>query len=52
MMIQAGLYSKGTDEGIDASIDAFPKLDSFLTQDEIGNANASFERLAACLESN
>ncbi|MGH1330245.1 MAG: FliI/YscN family ATPase [Paracoccaceae bacterium] len=51
MMIQAGLYSKGTDEAIDASIDAFPKLDKFLTQDEIGNTNASFERLAECLES-
>lgn len=50
MMIQAGLYSKGTDEGIDASIEAFPKLDKFLTQDEIGNTNASFERLAVCLE--
>lgn len=49
MMIQAGLYSKGTDEGIDASIDAFPKLDRFLTQDETNNTNASFERLAACL---
>ncbi|MGC8201114.1 FliI/YscN family ATPase [Aliiroseovarius sp. PTFE2010] len=51
MMIQAGLYSKGSDPTIDASIDAWPKLDAFLTEDEIEGTDASFERLAACLSS-
>ncbi len=51
MMIQAGLYSKGSDPAIDASIDSWPKLDAFLTEDETEGTDASFERLAACLSS-
>ena len=49
MMIQAGLYSKGTDPVIDAAIEAFPKLDAFLTHHESDGAAASFAKLATCL---
>jgi len=49
MMIQAGLYSTGTDPIIDASIKAFPKLDVFITKREAENTEASFEALANCL---
>ncbi len=49
MMIQAGLYSPGSDPMIDAAIAAWPKLDAFLAEDEWENTQASFRRLAACL---
>lgn len=49
MMIQAGLYSAGSDPMIDAAIEAWPKLDSFLAEDEWDNTQASFRRLGACL---
>ncbi len=49
MMIQAGLYSPGSDPVIDAAIAAWPKLDAFLAEDEWENTQASFRRLAACL---
>lgn len=49
MMIQAGLYSRGTDAGIDAAIVAWPKLDAFLAADELRDTAASFARLAECL---
>lgn len=49
MMIQAGLYTKGTDPVIDEAIDSWPLLDAFLSEDERENTSASFERLAKCL---
>lgn len=49
MMIQAGLYSKGADAGIDAAIEAWPKLDSFLAKSENRNIEASFLKLTECL---
>lgn len=49
MMIQAGLYSIGTDPATDAAIAAFPKLDAFLTRFEPDGVAASFARLADCL---
>lgn len=49
MMIQAGLYSKGSDPGIDAAIEAFPRLDAFITQPEHEDTAASFAALAECL---
>ncbi|WP_300515726.1 FliI/YscN family ATPase [Aliiroseovarius sp.] len=49
MMIQAGLYSAGTDPVLDAAIKAWPKLDAFLTEDEWDNAQASFRRLGTCM---
>lgn len=49
MMIQAGLYSAGSDPALDAAIVAWPKLDAFLAEDEWENTEASFRRLAGCL---
>lgn len=51
MMVQAGLYTAGTDPGIDAAIKAFPKLDRFMAQNEPNGIAASFARLAECLTS-
>lgn len=50
MMIQAGLYTAGSDPGLDVAIASFPKLDSFLAEDEWDNTQASFKRLAECLK--
>jgi len=49
MMIQAGLYSKGTDAGIDEAISCWPRLDGFLAESEPDSISASFERLANCM---
>jgi len=49
MMIQAGLYTPGTDPVLDAAIEAWPKLDAFLAQDEWENTQASFRDLGACM---
>lgn len=49
MMIQAGLYSAGSDPILDAAIEAWPKLDAFLAADEWDNTQASFQRLGACM---
>ena len=51
MMIQAGLYSAGTDPVLDAAIEAWPKLDGFLAEDEWENSQASFRRLGGCMVS-
>ncbi|WP_102224040.1 FliI/YscN family ATPase [Acidimangrovimonas sediminis] len=49
MMIQAGLYSAGSDPMVDAALKVWPGLDGFLAEDEPGDSAASFARLAACL---
>lgn len=49
IMIQAGLYSKGSDPDIDAALEAWPKLETFLAQSEFSNTQASFNRLAECI---
>ncbi len=49
MMIQAGLYSAGSDPMIDAAIKVWPKLDAFLARAEPDNTDASFLHLAECL---
>ncbi len=49
MMIQAGLYTLGTDPNVDAAITAWPKLDSFIAQSEHGTVMNSFDRLSSCL---
>ncbi|SLN12665.1 Flagellum-specific ATP synthase [Aquimixticola soesokkakensis] len=49
MMIQAGLYAKGTDPLIDAAIASWPSLDAFLAEDEPGATAQSFERLSKSL---
>ncbi len=49
IMIQAGLYSQGSDKEIDAAIDAWPKLEKLLAESEFDNTRSSFTRLAECL---
>lgn len=49
MMIQAGLYSKGSDASLDHAVDAWPKIDRFLAAPEVVNTHASFEQLSQCL---
>jgi len=50
LMIQAGLYAKGSDAVVDAAIRVFPALDAFLGEDAPeGGIAASFARLAAIL---
>ena len=49
MMIQAGLYVKGSDPLIDAAIRVWPALDAFLAEDEPEDVAASFARLSAIL---
>ena len=49
MMIQAGLYAKGSDPLIDAAIRVWPALDAFLAEDEPEDVAASFARLSAIL---
>ena len=45
MMVQAGLYSTGTDPSIDAAIKVFPSLDAFITMRENEDVAASFKSL-------
>ena len=49
MMIQAGLYAPGSDPLLDAAIEAWPKLDAFVAEDEWDGVQASFRRLGECL---
>lgn len=50
MMVQAGLYSPGSDAGVDRAIRLWPALDTFLAEDAPpGGPGASFARLAALL---
>ncbi|MDE9450080.1 FliI/YscN family ATPase [Aliiroseovarius sp. Z3] len=49
MMIQSGLYTAGSDPALDQAIAAWPDLDAFLTQAEVKDSAASFQRLAACM---
>lgn len=50
MMIQAGLYQKGSDPVVDQAIKVWPALDGFLAEDSPGcSIESSFARLAACL---
>jgi flagellum-specific ATP synthase len=49
LMLQAGLYSAGSDPAIDEAISVWPGLDAFLASDSSGAADA-FMRLAEVLE--
>ncbi len=52
MMIQAGLYAKGSDPVVDAAIRVWPALDAFLAEDAPPDGiDGSFSRLAAALTS-
>lgn len=49
MMIQAGLYAKGSDPMVDAAIRVWPALDAFLAEDARDGVSGSFKRLDAVL---
>ncbi|ALI55658.1 FliI/YscN family ATPase [Celeribacter marinus] len=49
MMIQAGLYTKGSDERLDKAVAIWPELDKFLAASGREGTNDSFARLAKCL---
>jgi len=50
MMIQAGLYAKGSDPQVDLAIKVWPALDAFLAEDAPPDGvEGSFRRLAAAL---
>ena len=49
MMIQAGLYTPGSDPLIDAAIRVWPALDAFIALDEPQDSFNSFRQLAAAL---
>ena len=51
LMIQAGLYARGSDAGVDAAIRVWPALDAFLAETAADGISGSFARLAACLSS-
>ena len=51
LMIQAGLYQKGSDPTVDQAMRLWPALDKFLAEDApLGGIDASFARLAECLQ--
>ncbi|MDP3960977.1 MAG: flagellum-specific ATP synthase FliI, partial [Pseudorhodobacter sp.] len=49
MMIQAGLYAKGSDPLVDTAIRVWPALDAFLAEDAADGIEGSFRMLTACL---
>lgn len=52
MMIQAGLYSAGSDAMLDHAVEAWPKIDRFIAAPEVVDTRTSFERLANCVAKN
>lgn len=48
-MIQAGLYSAGSDPLLDEAVRIWPALDAFLAEDAPEGIAASFSRLAECM---
>ncbi|MFN3971531.1 MAG: FliI/YscN family ATPase [Gemmobacter sp.] len=49
LMVQSGLYAKGSDPMVDAALTVWPALDAFLAEDAPEGIAASFDSLAACL---
>jgi len=49
LMIQAGLYTSGSDAAIDRAIVLWPKLDKFLMENAQGGVSGSYEKLAGIL---
>ena len=50
MMIQAGLYTQGTDPDVDTALQLWPELDAFLARPETQSINDSFNRLGVILK--
>lgn len=51
LMIQAGLYTNGSDAGVDEAIRIWPALDAFLAEDAPEGVAKSFERLSKIVSS-
>jgi flagellum-specific ATP synthase len=49
LMVQAGLYTKGSDPDLDRAIRLWPLLDAFLAEAEPGTSADSYARLGAAL---
>ncbi len=49
LMIQAGLYTAGSDPALDQAIQCWPHLDAFVGRVERGTSTESFKALATCL---
>lgn len=49
LMVQSGLYAKGSDPVVDAALAVWPALDAFLAEDASDGVDGSFARLARCL---
>jgi flagellum-specific ATP synthase len=49
LMIQTGLYARGSDAAVDAAVRVWPALDAFIAEAEPEDTAASFRRLAQCL---
>lgn len=50
MMIQAGLYERGSDPLVDRAILLWPALDAFVGEEARGGIRQAFARLAHCLD--
>jgi flagellum-specific ATP synthase len=50
LMVQAGLYTSGSDAVVDAALRAFPALDAFIAAGAASTIGGSFARLAAILD--
>lgn len=50
MMVQAGLYEKGSDPLVDRAIALWPQLDAFVGEAAPAGIKGAFARLAQCLE--
>lgn len=50
LMIQSGLYTRGSNTQIDKAISIWPQLDAFLSEKEPAGVAESFHRLSDCLE--
>ncbi len=50
MMVQAGLYERGSDPLVDRAIALWPALDGFIAEDAPGGIRQAFAKLAQCLD--
>jgi flagellum-specific ATP synthase len=50
LMVQSGLYVRGSDPMVDAALAVWPALDAFLAEEAPDGVEESFVRLAACLD--
>jgi flagellum-specific ATP synthase len=50
LMVQSGLYARGSDPMIDNAIEVWPSLDGFLAEPSPAGIKDSFERLSQCLK--